>query len=187
MVGHQLLVHHPRTYGANSGLAGSGGVDGAVHRAAGPELLAACRDIGGCPTGEARITPGFNLEARYVVHAVGPVWARRSCWRAATGMPSTLPAPGMPPASLSRRSATGVYGYPLGAAAAVAVGTIAAYLEANETKMERVVFWCFGRLVHEVYADALAALPGRAKPVDLTRPRGPRTLSAHNPRETDDG
>lgn len=154
---------------ANSRLAGGGGVDGAVHRAAGSELLAACRDIGGCPTGEARITPGFNLEARYVVHAVGPVWRGghageaellAGCYRHALDLARARDAASIAFPAIS----AGVYGYPLGAAAAVAVGTVAAYLEANETKMERVVFSCFGRKVHEVYANALAALPGRAGP-----------------------
>lgn len=154
---------------ANSRLAGGGGVDGAVHRAAGPELLAACRDIGGCPTGEARITPGFNLEARYVVHAVGPVWRGghageaellAGCYRHALDLARARDAASIAFPAIS----TGIYGYPLGAAAAVAVGTVAAYLEAHETKMERVVFSCFGREVHAVYADALAALPVRAGP-----------------------
>ena len=113
---------------ANSRLAGGGGVDGAVHRAAGPELLAACRDIGGCPTGEARITPGFKLEARYVVHAVGPVWRGghageaellAGCYRHALDLACARDAASIAFPAIS----TGIYGYPLGAAAAVAVGT----------------------------------------------------------------
>lgn len=114
---------------ANEGLRGGGGVDGAVHRAAGPELLAACRAIGGCPTGEARITPGFGLKARHVIHAVGPVW------RGGTeGEPGLLA--GAYRASLARLRevggtsiafpaiSTGVYGYPPQQAVRIAVVTM---------------------------------------------------------------
>ncbi len=113
---------------ANDRLAGGGGVDGAVHRAAGPELLAACRRIGGCPTGDARITPGFRLKARHVIHAVGPIWRGGGQGEAAL-------LAGAYRASLARlREAggtsiafpaisTGIYGYPLAEATRIAVST----------------------------------------------------------------
>jgi O-acetyl-ADP-ribose deacetylase len=113
---------------ANDRLAGGGGVDGAVHRAAGPELLAACRRIGGCPTGEARITPGFRLKARHVIHAVGPVWRGGGQGEAAL-------LAGAYRASLARLRevggasiafpaiSTGIYGYPPAEATRIAVST----------------------------------------------------------------
>jgi O-acetyl-ADP-ribose deacetylase (regulator of RNase III) len=131
---------------ANAQLAGGGGVDGAVHRAAGPELLAACRRIGGCPTGEARITPGFRLKARHVIHAVGPVWQGGGAGEAALLARAYR-------ASLARlrevggRSiafpaiSAGVYGYPREAAARVAVATVRDEL-ARGGELD-VVFACF--------------------------------------------
>jgi len=119
---------------ANAALAGGGGVDGAVHRAAGLELLAACRKIGGCPTGEARITPGFNLKARYVIHAVGPVYHEHSPERAAELLAgaykhslllavehglSTIAFPAI---------STGVYGYPFEDATRIAIQTVNDFL-----------------------------------------------------------
>ena len=111
---------------ANSRLAGGGGVDGAIHRAAGPELLAACRKIGGCPTGEARITPGFALAAKHIVHAVGPVWGGGNqgeaellagCYRSSLELAVDHDAGSVAFPAIS----AGVYGYPLGLATAVAV------------------------------------------------------------------
>lgn len=114
---------------ANAQLAGGGGVDGAVHRAAGPELLAACRRLGGCPTGEARITPGFRLKARHVIHAVGPVWhggdrgepeRLAGCYRASLALLRGAGGTSIAFPAIS----TGVYGYPRAPAAAIAVRTV---------------------------------------------------------------
>lgn len=144
---------------ANTGLRGGGGVDGAVHRAAGPELLAACRALGGCPTGEARITPGFRLAARHVIHAVGPVWQgggageagllagayRHSLalLRAAGGTSIAFPA-----------IATGVYGYPPERAVLVAVATVRADLAAQGELA--VTFCCFDAATLSLYEKDLA-------------------------------
>lgn len=132
---------------ANSTLLGGGGVDGAIHRAAGPELVAFCRTLGGCPTGEARLTPGFRLTARHVIHTVGPVWRggeRRedallaSCYReclaiaAAQGF-RTLAFPAI---------STGAYGFPAGRAADIAIREIRAFLAASALP-ERVILAAF--------------------------------------------
>lgn len=133
---------------ANESLAPGGGVCGAIHRAAGPELAAACARLGRCPTGEARITPGFGLAARHVIHAVGPVW------RGGThGEPAQLAAAyhhamrlaadhGLASIAFPAIS-TGIFGYPLDAATRIAVSTIRDELAAP-TSLERVVFACFG-------------------------------------------
>jgi O-acetyl-ADP-ribose deacetylase len=147
---------------ANDRLAPGGGVCGAIHRAAGPELAAACAAIGHCPTGDARITPGFRLEARHVVHAVGPVWHgggsseddrlasayRRSCEVAAEAGCRSLAFPAI---------STGVYGFPPERAAPIAVRAVAAVLE-REPRLEGVVFCCFGAASAELHRQALEAL-----------------------------
>lgn len=148
---------------ANSALAGGGGVDGAIHRAAGPELLAACRGIGGCPTGEACITPGFALDARYVVHTVGPVWQGGAvgeadllarCYQRSLELAVAHDAPRIAFPAIS----TGVYGYPLADAASIAVGEVIGFLDQRQTKMEQVIFSCFGSEAYEVYSRTLKAL-----------------------------
>jgi O-acetyl-ADP-ribose deacetylase (regulator of RNase III) len=149
---------------ANQGLLGGGGVDGAIHRAAGPRLLAACRALperGGvrCPTGEARITPGFDLPARHVIHAVGPRWSggRRgeedllaSAYRASLALAEEHGLRSVAFPSIS----TGVYAYPLEEAARVAVGTVAGHLRAA-SHLELVRFVLFSPEVLRAYEEAV--------------------------------
>ena len=144
---------------ANSSLLGGGGVDGAIHRAAGPQLLAACRTLGGCPTGEARITPGFRLPARWVVHAVGPVWRGgaagepellRACYRNAMALAAEHDARSIAFPAIS----TGVYGYPKEAAARIAM----AEMKAFEAPFERVIACCFSAADAELYRRVAADL-----------------------------
>lgn len=129
---------------ANSGLIGGGGVDGAIHRAAGPRLLEACRLLGGCPTGEARITPGFDLPARWIIHAVGPVWhggrmgeaeQLASCYRSAFELALQYDVNSIAFPSIS----TGVYGYPKDQAAMIALQVMRDY----EEKLGEVIACCF--------------------------------------------
>ncbi|QKV17526.1 O-acetyl-ADP-ribose deacetylase [Oricola thermophila] len=147
---------------ANESLMGGGGVDGAIHRAAGPGLLAECRTLGGCPTGQAKITAGYDLPARHVIHTVGPVWRGggvgepallASCYRnslllAAEHRCSTVAFPAI---------STGVYGYPAEAAAKIAVETVARTL-GELPKIERVTFCCFSERSVELHRVAIAAL-----------------------------
>lgn len=144
---------------ANETLAPGGGVCGAIHRAAGPELAAACRAIGSCPTGDARITPGFGLKARHVIHAVGPVWqggaqgeARRlaGCYRAALALAAEHGCESIAFPAIS----TGIYGYPLGPATEIAVATVRAELR-RHAGIRRVVFACFGAEAAAAYRAAL--------------------------------
>jgi O-acetyl-ADP-ribose deacetylase (regulator of RNase III) len=143
---------------ANQNLLGGGGVDGAIHRAAGPELLEYCRGVGGCPTGQARVTPGFRLPARFVIHTVGPVWhggaagepeLLASCYRnslelaLANGVRS-IAFPGI---------STGVYGYPKEAAARIAVGVMRQY----EDRFERIICCCFSAADKAIYEHLLEA------------------------------
>jgi O-acetyl-ADP-ribose deacetylase (regulator of RNase III) len=144
---------------ANTSLLGGGGVDGAIHRAAGPELLAECRALGGCPTGEARITKGYRLPARYVIHAVGPRYRdgrhgepallagcyRNSLTLAAAHGVRTIAFPAI---------SCGIYGYPIADAARIAVTTTADVLR-HDTSITQVVFACFGSDVLEAYQAAL--------------------------------
>jgi O-acetyl-ADP-ribose deacetylase len=148
---------------ANSSLLGGGGVDGAIHRAAGPELLRECRTLGGCPTGQAKITAGYRLPARYVIHTVGPVWQGgtqgepallRACYSN-----SLLLAEGKGVRTIAFPAIScGIYGYPLEQAVPIAVGETAAFL-GRERSIERVVFACFGE---DMYAAYLQAITGQA-------------------------
>lgn len=150
---------------ANEGLRGGGGVDGAIHRAGGPEILAECRRIGGCPTGTAVITTGGRLPARYVIHTVGPVWrggAHRepellgSAYRSSLRIADENKVKTVAFPSIS----TGVYGYPIDRAARVALRTTGDYLK-GDTGIESVRFVLFGQSAFDVYAEALEELSAR--------------------------
>ncbi len=144
---------------ANESLLGGGGVDGAIHRAAGPALLAECRTLGGCPTGQARITRGYRLPARHVIHTAGPVWRGgdrgeaallASCYRESLRLAA---AHGVATVAFPAISC-GVYGYPIPQAARIAVAATAAFLE-TEAAIRQVLFVCFGAEVLRAYRAAL--------------------------------
>jgi len=146
---------------ANTSLLGGGGVDGAIHRVAGPELLAECRRLGGCPPGEARLTDGYRLPASHIIHTVGPIWRDgaageqqilESCYRSCLDIACrqgfreiAFPA-----------IATGIYGFPREAAARIAVAAVGAHL-AREQVPELVTFVCFDAPTMDAYRDALGA------------------------------
>ncbi len=148
---------------ANTSLLGGGGVDGAIHRAAGPELVGECRMIGKCPTGEARITKGYNLPAKHVIHTVGPVWnggghgedgLLESCYRnsmrqAREAGVKTIAFPAI---------STGIYRFPLERAARIAVATVADELDRDRGLMEKVIFCTFGAAATDAYRAALEEL-----------------------------
>lgn len=146
---------------ANSRLLGGGGVDGAIHRAAGRELLEACRRIGGCPTGRAVLTPGFRLPARFVIHAVGPVWEGGGRGEAGLLRRTYQSAFDVARSEPSVRSiafpaiSTGVYGYPLDQAAAVAIQATTEALEAHPG-VEEARFWLFGDAAYAAFESAHA-------------------------------
>lgn len=147
---------------ANSTLLGGGGVDGAIHRKAGPELLAECRTLGGCKAGNAKITKAYNLPAAYVIHTVGPVWkggnkgekeTLASCYYnslklAADHHVKTIAFPSI---------STGAYRYPINEAAEIALKTILDFLSDNNSP-EKVFFCCFSQKDHSVYSNTLSAL-----------------------------
>jgi len=149
---------------ANSSLLSGGGVDGAIHRAAGPELLVECRALNGCKVGDAKLTKGYRLPARFVIHAVGPVWQGggrgeaellASCYRRALELAAengcrTVAFPAI---------STGIYGYPKDEATGIAVGTVDAFLDQN-TIPETVIFCCFDEQTVQLYRQAVAAVCG---------------------------
>lgn len=144
---------------ANTTLLGGGGVDGAIHRAAGPELLDECRTLGGCPTGQARITRGYRLPARHVIHTVGPIYRDgrqgeatllASCYRESLALALQHQARTIAFPAIS----CGVYGYPIPDAARIAIGATAGFL-ASEGNLDRVVFACFGAEVLSAFQSAL--------------------------------
>jgi len=144
---------------ANNSLLGGGGVDGAIHRAAGPQLLAECRRLGGCATGEAKITSGYRLPARHVIHAVGPVWhggergedaALASCYRRAVMLTAEHDLRSIAFCAIS----TGVYGFPAERAARIAVASTLA-TEPTAPRLETVIFCCFSERSAEWHRRAL--------------------------------
>lgn len=152
---------------ANTTLLGGGGVDGAIHRAAGPELLAECKTIGGCPTGEARITRGYRLPAKHVIHAVGPVWhggdrgepeQLRSCYEYSLALADSENLESVAFPSIS----TGAYRFPIEQAARIAIATVRDRL--SRTKSVKLVrFVCFSDRDRDIYRDALEEAGGTAR------------------------
>lgn len=158
---------------ANSSLLGGGGVDGAIHRAAGPELLAECSKLGGCPTGEARITNGYKLFARYVIHTVGPIYGltpnpaqllRNAHYHSlelaqANGV-KTIAFPAI---------STGVYAYPLNEAAPIALNTVISYINENQPEFELVRFVLYTPNAQSMFAQALLAIVQARKDIIALR------------------
>jgi len=148
---------------ANTSLLGGGGVDGAIHRAAGPELMAECRTLGGCATGAAKITRGYRLPAKHVIHAVGPVWGGgdkgedellASCYRGALALATTHGLASIAFPAIS----TGVYRFPPERAARIAVGTVAGEIAKTARGVTRVVFCCFSPDAAERHHEAFVEL-----------------------------
>jgi O-acetyl-ADP-ribose deacetylase (regulator of RNase III) len=148
---------------ANRSLLGGGGVDGAIHRAAGPELLAECRTLGGCETGSAKITRGYGLIAKHVIHAVGPVWSGghkgeeellASCYRTALALACEHSLTSIAYPAIS----TGIFRFPADRAARIAVGTVASELAGAHRGLKHVVFCCFSEQSAEHHKDAFGEL-----------------------------
>jgi O-acetyl-ADP-ribose deacetylase len=149
---------------ANTTLLGGGGVDGAIHRAAGPELLEECKTLGGCATGQAKITRGYRLPAKYVIHTVGPVWRDgkhgedellASCYHVSLALTAqhgvrTIAFPAI---------STGAYGFPMARATRIALTETKKFLE-NNPAMEKVVFVCFGKSAYDEYVKAVKEVVG---------------------------
>ncbi len=150
---------------ANTSLLGGGGVDGAIHRAAGPELLAECRTLGGCPTGQARLTKGYRLPARHVIHTVGPVWSGggrgeeellASCYRQSLALAATHHLRTIAFPSIS----TGAYGFPMDRAARIAVRECLTFL-AKHANFERITLVCFGPAAMQCHQQAMIEAAGQ--------------------------
>lgn len=148
---------------ANRSLLGGGGVDGAIHRAAGPELLLECRTLGGCETGGAKITRGYRLQAKHVIHAVGPVWSGggegeeellASCYRTALDLAARYRLASVAFPAIS----TGIYRFPADRAARIAVGTVTAELASSARSLRNVVFCCFAQDAADHHINAFAEL-----------------------------
>jgi len=144
---------------ANNSLLGGGGVDGAIHRAAGPELLEYNRRLGGCATGEAKISPGFNLPAKYIIHTVGPIWKDgnhdedellANCYKNSLEMAVENDVKTIAFPSIS----TGAYNFPLERAAKIAVNEVIQFLEKNDT-LEKIIFVCFDDKTINIYTSIL--------------------------------
>lgn len=148
---------------ANESLLGGGGVDGAIHRAAGPKLLAECRSLNGCKTGEAKITQGYNLPAQWIIHTVGPVWkngesgepeALRSCYIECLKLAvlhniKTIAFPAI---------SCGVYGFPVDRAARIAIGSTIEFLKTDGASIDGVSFVCFGDEDYDIYVEVFGEL-----------------------------
>ncbi|MGV3560284.1 O-acetyl-ADP-ribose deacetylase [Larkinella arboricola] len=146
---------------ANSSLLGGGGVDGAIHRAAGPDLLAECRTLNGCPTGDAKLTNGYRLPARYVIHTVGPVWRGGNsrepellarCYRRVLEIATEH---GLTTVAFPNIS-TGVYGYPKDKACAIALKTVQEFGQQGDTPVQEVQFVCFDDENYRLYQQGLS-------------------------------
>ena len=144
---------------ANSSLLGGGGVDGAIHRAAGPKLLSECRSLNGCKTGNAKITHGYDLRAKYVIHTVGPVWKDgtrgepqllASCYRRSLEIAADREIRSIAFPSIS----TGVYNYPFADAAQIAIATVRDFTT-EQTSLSEIIFCCFSKSDYKVYSDLL--------------------------------
>ncbi len=144
---------------ANNSLLGGGGVDGAIHRAAGPELLEYNRKLGGCATGEAKISPGFRLPAKYIIHTVGPIWQEgtanedqllANCYENSLKLAAERNIKSIAFPAIS----TGIYGFPLERATRIAVKTVQSFLENNDV-IEKIIFVCFDEKAYRVYESIL--------------------------------